>query len=369
VYAAIPTIVVFLLIEALFRVCAVIHEGSELERYYERLATRPAYASKPWFCREFIASSLAQEGRFYTPRGTDLLIPKDHKDRFITVQDGIRGTVGFDASRLAPNRRPRKLFVFGGSTTYCEEVPDEFTWASQLQKMLAVALPTADLQVVNCGVPAFTSFDEVRRLEYEIGRGNLPDICLFFDGLNDSHQGFVSGRPGQTTVAEGARKYADQGLVVTLRTIAKLSVAAQTIYRSILSSQRKNDPAPRPEADASRLARTLADVYEQNILRAQKVCNRYGIRMMVFLQPHVFTIARPWTSDETAAANDASKIYAQALRSCYPLLREKLDVLRDRGVAVYDITDAFDRNLEPIFVDGLFHVESTGNRLIAEAIL
>ena len=35
----------------------------------------------------------------------------------------------------------------------------------------------------------------------------------------------------------------------------------------------------------------------------------------------------------------------------------------------YDISDAFDGNLEPIFVDEYNHVDSNGNGLIAEAIL
>jgi hypothetical protein len=60
---------------------------------------------------------------------------------------------------------------------------------------------------------------------------------------------------------------------------------------------------------------------------------------------------------------------ADALRICYPLLREKLTRLRQQGIAAYDISDAFDDNREPIFVDGHIHVESTGNQLIAEAIL
>jgi hypothetical protein len=49
-------------------------------------------------------------------------------------------------------------------------------------------------------------------------------------------------------------------------------------------------------------------------------------------------------------------------------LREKLERLKQQGIVAYHISDAFNGNTEPIFVDE-FHVESTGNRLIAEAIL
>ena len=104
--------------------------------------------------------------------------------------------------------------------------------------------------------------------------------------------------------------------------------------------------------------------------RAQEICDRHGIRMMVFLQPHVFSISgREWTPEERATAESIRKDYAEALRACYPLLREKLELLRRRGIQAYDISDAFNHNLEPIFVDSMFHVESSGNLLIAEAIL
>jgi hypothetical protein len=92
--------------------------------------------------------------------------------------------------------------------------------------------------------------------------------------------------------------------------------------------------------------------------------------MVAFLQPNVFSISgRALTSHERAAANRMRNSVAAAIRACYPHLREKLALLRTRGVLAYDIGDAFDANREPIFVDDNFHVESTGNRLVSEAIL
>jgi hypothetical protein len=117
------------------------------------------------------------------------------------------------------------------------------------------------------------------------------------------------------------------------------------------------------------LAEATAEGYERNLVRAKEICDRHGIRMVVFLQPHVFTIGRPRTSHEQAVADEVIQGKALALQVCYPLLREKLGRLRQRGIPAYDLSDAFDGNLEPIFVDSFFHVESTGNRLIAEAML
>jgi lysophospholipase L1-like esterase len=195
---------------------------------------------------------------------------------------------------VSADRRPRKLFVLGGSTTFCLEVPDKYTWASQLQERLAKIPETRDIQVLNCGVTAAVSLQEVERLEYEIRQGNIPDYCVFFDGHNDAVQGVFNRNPGGT-IFEVEQKYTNTPLFVTLRQLALMSVAARTIYHSIWRSQRENEPVPPSEAELRELARTTVDIYEQNMLRAKKACDRYGVRMIAFLQPHVYSIGRPWT--------------------------------------------------------------------------
>jgi hypothetical protein len=374
-YSAIPLVLAFLIIEGLFRLYFLVEHDAALRSMYKRLSHDPAYTSKPWFSREFVTalhSVPPQDDRrdFYTPPGYSVMVPYDYQDRFYTIRNGFRATIGFDPSHLRPGGQSRKLFMLGGSTTFCAEVPDSSTCASQLQERLAAIPETRDIEVVNCGAPAAVSLQEVERLEFEIERGNIPEFCVFYDGINDAAQGVHGGAPG-TTCFGSFRKHTDTVLFNTLKSLGRASVAARTIYHSIISSQVKNAPAHTlSEAKVRELAVATADCYEQNMIRAKAVCDRYRIRMLVFLQPQVFSIGgRPWTPHERAAADRVNKGLAVALVACYPLLREKLTLLKQRDIMAYDITDAFDGNLEPIFVDGLNHVETTGNGLIADAIL
>jgi lysophospholipase L1-like esterase len=368
-YAALPTILVFLIIEGLFRLYFLVQADALLKAEYEYQLHHPAYASKPWFSRAFVAAALLQPPDCYTPVGTHLRVPLDYKDPFFTIRDGIRATVGLDSEGLPSGRRPRKLLLLGGSTTFCAEVPDDLTYASQLQQRLAAIPETRDIEVVNCGITAAVSLQEVERLEYEIGRDNIPDFCVFLDGINDAIQGLVNGDPGGTMYG-AYRNHTDTVLFRTLKRIARVSVAAQTIRRSVLSSQSRNDPThSRSEAELRELAKETVDLYERNLLRAKEICDRHRIRMIVLLQPSLYSIdGRPWTAQERATAAKERKFHINACRICYPLLRQKLGLLTQQGILAYDISDAFDGNLEPIFFDG-YHVESTGNRLIAEAIL
>jgi hypothetical protein len=353
----------------MFRIYAHLRERDQVERTYQALSSNPAWTSSPWFSREYVAASLAglERPRFYTPKGTRLVLPFDYRDRFVTVRDTVRTTVGFNPHGLPRGRRPRKLSVLGGSTTYCMEVPDEFTWASQLQQRLAAIPETQDIEVVNWGIGSAVSLQETERLEYEIARNNIPDFCIFLDGVNDTNQGVFNGNP-QGTIFEASRDYLETGLLGSLKRVARVSAAVRAFYHSIVDSQGSNNPAPPPEARVRELAQATADCYERNMLRAWDICARNRIRMIVFLQPNVFSIGRPWTSHERWASERIRQGLGDDLRVCYPFLREKLNRLRERGIQTYDISDAFDDNHEPIFLDG-YHVESTGNRLIAEAIL
>jgi lysophospholipase L1-like esterase len=358
-YAALPTILVLLSVEGLVRL--YFHVFPDIP---PAVLHNPAYTSKPWFTPEFLASPGING--FYSPSGTRLVIPIDYKDRHFTVQDGIRATVGFDPAGLPPGRRPRKLYVFGGSTTYCKEVPDEYTYASQLQQRLAAIPETRDIQVFNYGVSCYVVLQDLERLEYEIAHNRIPDWCIFFDGINDVMQGIVNGDPNGTTIEAGDKK----GLLYTLRRLARLSVAAKKLYRYTVSSQQRIDPEhTRSEAKVRELAQATADHYERTLLRAKELCDRHGIGMIAFLQPHLYSISgRPLTEHEQIWARGLRKSEVEAFAVGYPLLQEKLRLLRQRDIHAYDITDAFNDNLEPIFIDA-FHVESTGNRLIAEAIL
>src|SRR5262249_43887478 len=120
-YAAVPTILAFLVVEGIFRLYFLATMKPSLWSY-ESLTHNPALTSKPWFSPEFLESSLARRDNF-SPVGTRLVFPMDFKDRYCSVRDGVRTTVGFDPGGLPAGRRPRKLFFLGGSTTHSAHPP------------------------------------------------------------------------------------------------------------------------------------------------------------------------------------------------------------------------------------------------------
>jgi len=88
--------------------------------------------------------------------------------------DSIRKTI------KSPNDNAKKVFMFGGSTTWGTGTPDRYTIASYLQKLLG-----EEFDVYNFGETAFVSVQELNLLLENLSNGFIPDIVIFYDGVND----------------------------------------------------------------------------------------------------------------------------------------------------------------------------------------
>ena len=115
------------------------------------------------------------------------------------------------------------------------------------------------------------------------------------------------------------------------------------------------------------LATQAADNVAENLRQAKKICDRYGVRLFVFLHPTLFTIGRELNDHEQAALQRCRKGMKRCFDIAYPMLQDRIARLRQEGVEAYDLTTIFDSNDKPIFLDG-FHVESDGNAFVADAV-
>lgn len=327
--------------------------------------TNPAYADKPWFNGRFLTLSM-QSGHWFSLEGTRLTLPKDHQDEYFTVVRGVRRTTGYDWKPGDP--APVKLVVLGGSTTFCEEVPDDDTWASQLQKQLAADPETRHVRVMNYGVASVNSTQEVDRLEYELSHGNVPDVCLFFDGVNEVMGGVYNKNP-EGTIADTAKEYAKEKERARTRFVKIAQKSA--LYRVLTAKPYGNRSLFPHLCDPHKLedlASRTAAVYEANMLRAKSLCDRYGVRLVVVLQPQLYAVeGRPLTTFEQSMIDRPHVGVKPCFDVTYPKLREVLTRLAEQGIETHDLSRVFDRADRPIFID-FCHVETEGNRLIAESV-
>jgi len=99
----------------------------------------------------------------------------------INYTDGVRKTSFVQSHQVTGP----KIRLFGGSTIDCQEVPDDYTIASQLQKLINVSSTFLNgYEVINYGVSGATlnaNYNHFKQVEIF-----KNDICIFFFGANET---------------------------------------------------------------------------------------------------------------------------------------------------------------------------------------
>jgi lysophospholipase L1-like esterase len=78
-----------------------------------------------------------------------------------------------------------RIVCIGGSTTYTDKVADdEQTYPAQLEKALRQRLNNPRIEVINAGVPGYTTAENVMNVAFHVSELQ-PDLVLFYEGVND----------------------------------------------------------------------------------------------------------------------------------------------------------------------------------------
>jgi len=93
---------------------------------------------------------------------------------------GFRG-----ADRVEIEKRPGvvRVVTMGGSSTFCYHTPDAEVWPKELENRLR-AHYGPDVEVINAGVPGYSSFEARINYAYQLRRLD-PDIVLVYHTWND----------------------------------------------------------------------------------------------------------------------------------------------------------------------------------------
>ena len=124
-----------------------------------------------------------------------------------------------------------------------------------------------------------------------------------------------------------------------------------------------------PRYDAAGLYADLVYAWAEGSISMNALAREDGFRFFHFLQPNQHVPrSKPMSPEEVAVAIRGGDVFAPHVEKGYPLLREKGEELRRRGVAFHDLTLLFADIREPLYVDNCCHVGKRGNELMADAI-
>jgi lysophospholipase L1-like esterase len=106
-----------------------------------------------------------------------------------TNSRGYRATREFAVPKPASARR---ILFLGDSFTFGQGVEDHETFAAQTERRLKQLCPTTELEVVNAGVPGFSTSQELALLEAE-GLALRPDVVVLAFYGNDPEDNLLRG--------------------------------------------------------------------------------------------------------------------------------------------------------------------------------
>jgi len=298
------------------------------------VARLAAYARSDYWSEDFVKeSTTVTDGEIIRRTSVgDVSIMTDFDGRYINVVNGLRVTEPLPAN---PTRR---IVVFGGSTTFCAEVPDALTWPSQLAQRVF----ERETQVINAGLSGAEFANRVEALE----GSNLTrsgDVAIFFVGVNDA----VIGYQANQVVGPLARW-------PRLRRLIEVTLSWSRSGRIAL------DRSQQLSFEITGSSQQAIDLFRNSLARAEEVALAKNVRLLVVLQPSRLIQTRPIWGSQNESVEES---FIESFRDFYrQLIREP-----EFQGRIVDGTRIFNSLDEPPYLD-FMHVQEYGNKAIASFI-
>lgn len=261
---------------------------------------------------------------------------------------GAGNYISFDGNlrktAYQPENYVNTVYIFGGSTVYCFEVPDEYTLPSQMQ--LAFNRQFGEhYKVVNMGKSAIGVAEQWERLQ----KVNLiqGDIVIWFDGYNEIRN------------TQRIEAYTPQNLL-----------ERSMIYRKLIS--------PIITRGLPNSFKNTGEQAYQNIMAyvplAAAYAKAHDAAFFHFIQPSLYTLNAPNAYESALLQNYAQNYqgWLKLFTHGYERLLEANQNLADQGIFSVDLTDALDHHqrthTNELFIDDI-HVNHYGNEMLASAMM
>lgn len=296
--------------------------------WWKRFYANPIYERDPvlfWRLKPFAKSDLNTESR----------------DAQTINGQGFRDDK-FEKRKAAGELR---IIALGDSCTFGDGVANWETYANVLEDLLRRAAPARPAQVINAGVPGYTSYQIRAYLTREL-LDYQPDLVLVYVGLNDHI-------PAVDRLTD-----AERGRVDAFTFTAQRFLDHFRIYQFLKSRVKKNlgaarrEPPPAPldkaalEEQEGHVFRVPGKQYMDNLIAIKKLGDAQGFQTIVMTLPHQFT--------------DESEIN--------PLVRKAAS---EGGIPLLDLFKTMRRHQaqgESLYGADGGHPNALGHRRIAEAL-
>ena len=146
-------------------------------------------------------------------------------------------SLGFRGSEISKIKEPGvfRIAAIGGSTTYSSGTNNESTYPLLLEKALRNKYGYQQVEVINAGVPGYTSWESLVNFQFRVLDLN-PDLIIIYHGTNDTHSRLVSSSDYRADNT-GSRKHWENPVIpfwehsVALRIFSRLNISSPASER------------------------------------------------------------------------------------------------------------------------------------------
>lgn len=285
---------------------------------------------------------------------------KEFKGKHYTINsNGIRRTTNFN---LQDNNTPIKIFCFGGSTLLGTGARDAYTIPSRLSNYIHENFPKRSFEVKNFGCHGYNRSIENVQLQLELLAGRIPDIVIFYDGVNEIISAQENRKVGYPTNAANRQKEFKTAFSYSKK--IGLLYSSSKIKRLVTYLQRKVfKTIPMEVSNPHILSEGVAQHYIKSLKITRALGNQYDFKIYNFLQPVIY-MDKPLTEHEEIMVKDNGH-FEKVYRNSYKNILENKELRKDS--TFLDISNLFIEDPHTIYTD-FCHIAERGNDSIAKKI-
>jgi len=367
------TILAFVLLESFltlaFRVRGGLFESSTA--YVDPRGNADAYQDGSWvasYYEEFERSQIAQWKPYVYWRN------QPYQGKYINIaENGLRFTPD-PVKAHQSGTPPLRIFMFGGSTLWGTGARDSMTIPAVLAREISDKGITAE--VTNFGQSGYVNTQEFIGLLLELQKEKIPDLVIFYDGVNDTFSAYQQGVAGVpqnefnrvtefSLIARANR--AKLWFVAFQNTLHDLSIlrfleGLLSRFGIIHQQGALSTSAFVSNQDYDALAQDVVARYKSNVKMVNALAKQYGFKVLFYWQPTIFQ-KKHLTEYESSSRQDVRPMELFFLKT-YALAQQSIGT-HETHSQVRDLSLIFSNVREPLYVDWC-HLAELGNTLIAK---
>lgn len=278
-----------------------------------------------------------------------------------------------------PNEKFRTLYMFGGSTTWGDDVKDEETIPSFLSKILNEN--SHPLEVHNFGEHGFTFTQELVRLVTLLREGHRPNLVIFYDGYNDAYTAYKYGKAGinyntpeirekLTREEPSPSQHLWLGLKGVKENFEEKSLMAQSLAKILrkVFNPLKASGKKRARWDQKAIVLLAKDVevnYMKSLLFLDGLSKTFGFQYFCFWQPVLYNEETMTDKEAKILETDLKVINENSVKELFLQTDSLMKVQKD--FPFFNLQNALAKRKESYYND-VCHLTEKGNEVVANAI-